>query len=157
MSEENVEVARRLYTDQPFDLVTVFSDPALLDAVRSQVEPVVHADFETVFDPHPTPVGDLGDVRGVDGFITAWAGFLSAWDSWVVKPEEFIDVDEHRVLVLLDVQARSKTHKVDIPVPSANLLTLREGKIARVELFTTKGAALEAAGLSEDDAHSSSS
>jgi hypothetical protein len=86
---------------------------------------------------------------GIEGFLAAWLDWLNAWETWVVTPAEFIDVDEEHVLVLLDVQARSKTHQVDIPLPSANLLTLREGKLVRLEMFPTQPEALEAAGLSE--------
>jgi hypothetical protein len=159
MSEENVELARRLYPDQPIDLVSVFSDPALLDAMRSQVEPLVHSDVETLGESTQLSLEGQGpgsrgqssrpSAVGIEGFLTAWRDWLAAWESWVVTPAKFIDVDEHRVLVLLDVQGRSKTHQVDIPLPSANLLTLREGKLARLEMFTTQAEALEAAGLSE--------
>jgi hypothetical protein len=30
-------------------------------------------------------------------------------ESWVIRPAEVIDVDDERVLVLLDIEARSKT------------------------------------------------
>jgi hypothetical protein len=163
MSEENMEIARRLYPDQPIDLVSVFSDSALLGVMRSQVEPLVHPDVESVGDS--SQVGMAWESReaggkgrpsrpiavGIEGFLTVWRDWLTAWESWVVKPAEFIDVDEDRVLVLLDVQGRSKTHQVDIPLPSANLLTLREGRVARLELFTTQAEAREAAGLAGED------
>jgi hypothetical protein len=159
MSEENVAIVRRLYSDQPVDLASVFSEPALLDAMRSQVEPLVHPDFESLGgsaqlalegqDPGSKGQSSRPASVGVEGLLTAWRDWLAAWESWVVRPAEFIEVDEHRVLVLLDVQARSKTHQVAIPLPSANLLTLREGKLARLEMFTNQAEALEAAGLSE--------
>ncbi len=161
MSEENVEIARSFYSDQPMDLVSLFSDPAQLDAMRSQLERLAHPDFETLGDPSQVGLPFEGEGRGsgerslrpaavgIDGFESLWRAWLAAWDSWLIRPTEFIDVDEHRVLVLLDIQGRSKTHQVDIPLPSANLLTLREGKLARLELFTTQADALEAAGLSE--------
>jgi hypothetical protein len=161
MSKENVALARRLYPDQPIDLVSVFSDPALLDVMRSEIEPLVHPDLETLGDS--SQVGMPWESReaampgrssrptavGIEGFLAVWRDWLTAWDSWVITPAEFVDVDEYRVLVLLDVQGRSKTHQVDMPLPSANLLTLRDGKVARLELFTTRAEALEAAGLSE--------
>ena len=66
-----------------------------------------------------------------------------------MRPTDFIEADQERVVVVLDIRARSKTHQVDIPFEGANLLTFRDGKLARAELFTTRDAALEAAGLSE--------
>jgi hypothetical protein len=62
---------------------------------------------------------------------------------------DFVDVDEDRVLVLLDVRARSKTHQAEMPIAAANLLALRDGKVARMELFFERAQAREAAGLTE--------
>ncbi len=154
-----MEIARRLYPVQPVDLVAVFSDPKLLDAARAQFEPLVHPDFETVNETSQLPLGGQDpEMRrdssrptsfGVEGFLAAWRDWLSAWESWVVTPAEFIDVDEERVLVLLDIRARSKRHQAEMPTESANLLTLRDGKLTRLELFLQREEALEAAGLSE--------
>jgi hypothetical protein len=161
MSEEGMELARRLYSNEPIDLVSVFSDPALLEGMRSQFEPFLQPDFVTVGDPSQVGLewegreaaGPGGPSRptatGIEGFLTFWRDWLSNWESWVVRPAEFIDVDEQRVLVLLDVKARSKSQQIELPLPSANLLTIREGKVARLELFTTQAEGRKAAGLSE--------
>ena len=66
-----------------------------------------------------------------------------------MTPTDFIDVDENRVLVMLDIRARSRTHQVEMPVEGANLLTIKDGRMARIELFFERSQALEAAGLSE--------
>ncbi len=81
--------------------------------------------------------------------MATFRDWLSAWESWVVTATDFIDVNENRVLVLLDVRARSKTHHVEMPIEGANLLTLRDGRLARLELFFDRAQALEAAGLRE--------
>jgi hypothetical protein len=155
MSEENVEIVRRLYPDR-IDLVASFADPDAMAATRAAFEPWVHDDVETVADARylmlqGVETGGEGRpiVYGIDGLINFWRDWLSAWDSWVVSPAEFIGVDADRVLVLLDVQATSKTHGVGVPQEAANLLTLRDGKLARLELFLRRAEALEAVGLSE--------
>jgi hypothetical protein len=125
----------------------------LVDAYRPLLDP----DFETIGGAlgmeaagEPTAEGSARRVvYGVEGFRDGWRGFLAAWDSWVVTATKFIEVDDERVLVLLDVQARSKTHGVDVPIDAANLLTFRSGKLLRLELFSTRSEAFEAAGLSE--------
>jgi hypothetical protein len=73
----------------------------------------------------------------------------SAWDTWVVTAPDFIDVDQNRVLAVFDVRARSKTHQVEMPIEGASLITVIEGRVARLELFFDRERALEAAGLSE--------
>ena len=151
MSRENVEVVRTLYPGT-IDAVAMVAEPNLIDALRT----LAHPDFEVVFAPGgipfgPVETGALGQstAHGVDGFVEAWREWLSAWDVWVVTPTEFVDVDQERVLVLMEVRARSKTHQVEVPLKAANLLTLRDGLIARLELFLDQTQALEAAGLSE--------
>jgi hypothetical protein len=155
MSRENVEIVRRLYPG-PVDMVATVADPEAFEATRGVFEPLVHSDFETVTVPGQIPLSEPGTENpsqptfyGLDGFLGAFRDWLSAWESWVVTPTEFIDVDEDRVLVLIDIRARSKTHQVEMPIEGANLLTLRDRKVARVELFFDRAEALEAAGLRE--------
>ena len=152
MSQENVEIARRLFPGE-VDVVAVLADRKALDATLG---PLVQPDFETVTVPGQVPVSGAGAqdasrpvLRGLDGFVSGFGDWLSAWETWVVTPTDFIDVDENRVLVMLDIRARSKTHQVEMPVEGANLLTIKDGRLARVELFFERGQAREAAGLSE--------
>ena len=152
MSHENIEVVRRLYPGT-FDLVATLADPTGFEALRVMFEPLAHPDFETVSVPGQIPLSgasaeDLSQpsFHGVDGFVSAFRDWLSAWESWVVTATAFIDVDENRVLAMLDVLARSKTHQVEMPIEGANLVTLRDGKIARLELFFDRAQAREVAG-----------
>jgi hypothetical protein len=154
MSQENVEIVRRLYPDR-IDWVTALADPKALGAA---LQPFVQPDFETVTAPGQVPLSGA-DVEpedalrqvayGVSGFVNAFRDWLSAWETWVVTPTEFIDVDENRVLVIYDIRARSKTHQAAMPFEGASLMTLKDGKLARSEMFNGKRGALEAAGLRE--------
>jgi ketosteroid isomerase-like protein len=156
MSQENVEVARRLYPDR-IDWVAALADPKAAKALEDALT-LVHPDFETVTAPGQVPLSGV-DVEpedalrqvayGVSGFVNAFRDWLSGWETWVVTPTEFIDVDENRVLVIYDIRARSKTHQAEMPFEGAALLTLKDGKLARSEMFNIKQEALEAAGLSE--------
>ena len=153
MSQENVELAKRFYPGS-VDIVPMVAEP---DALVAIFESLVHPDFETVGEGLAMSSGGVESDQessrrsayGIQGFIDVWSDFLSAWDTWVVTPVKLIDVDDERVLVLLDIRARSKTHGVEMPIEAANLLTFRDGKLVRLELFNTQPEALEAAGLSE--------
>jgi hypothetical protein len=156
MSRENVEIARRLYPG-PIDVAATLADREALATVRAAFEPLVHPDFETVIDLRyqmmlgdpgmDAPPGSPSISYGIDGFVSIFREWLSAWETRVVTPTDFIDVDENRVLVMLDIRARSKTHQVEMPVEGANLLRIKEGRVARIELFFERNQALEAAGL----------
>jgi hypothetical protein len=157
MSEENVEIVRRLFPGG-MDMVALFSNPDLLNATRAGIEPFVEPEFETVGDPDALPIGTNIGVedgprevfaRGVDGFLNFWREWNSAWESWILGTPEFIDVDENRVLVFHEVRARSRTDQVEVAFEAANLMSLRAGKLIRLELFFNREKALEAAGLSE--------
>jgi hypothetical protein len=157
MSEENVEIARRVFPGG-FDMVDVFGNADLLAATRQTIEPLVHPDFETLGDPDFMPMGRDTGVRegprglvakGVDGFIAFWQDWLTAWDAWNIGQVDFIDLDADRVLVTYEAQARTKTAQVDMAFRPAHLMTFRDEKVTRVELFLNRPDALKAAGLSE--------
>ena len=137
-------------------MAAIFGNPDLLTAMREGMEPFVDPEFETIGDPAAIPIGaDLGVeggprdlfAKGVDGFLNFWREWLSAWQTWNLGAPQFIDVDEDRVLVSYEVRARSKTDQVEVIFEAANLMTLREGKLTRLELFLNREQALEAAGL----------
>ena len=154
MSQENVEVAKALYPGGSLDLTAIFATPEALDAARSQLKPLVHPDFVTIHDPRAAGLGMSGPQgpgmsEGVEGFIALWRDYLSVWESWVVTPTGFVDIDDERVLVLQSFKGRSKTHGIELELDGGNVVTLRDGKLARLELFFHRQDALEAAGLSE--------
>jgi hypothetical protein len=153
MSQENLEVARAIYPGE-IDLVVAFDRPELIDPIR----PLVHPDFEGAFEARSVPMGLAGmgsgaepqpTARGFDALLASWRDWLSAWETWVITPTEFVEVDDQRVLVLMRVRARSKTHQVEMPLEGANLLSIRDGKLARLEMFLDESEALKAAGLSQ--------
>ena len=153
MSQKNLDVARAIYPGE-VDLVIAFDQPELIDPIRR----LIHPDFEGVFQAGSIPVGPAAmppgavaqpTVKGFDALITSWREWLSAWETWVITPTEFVEVDDDRVLVWMRVRARSRTHQVEMPVEGANLLSIRDGKLARLEMFLDESDALEAAGLSQ--------
>jgi hypothetical protein len=58
-----------------------------------------------------------------------------------------------RVIALGKTRLRGKGGGVEIDVPSALIITYRNGKVVRFEDVVDKRKALEAVGLSEHDAH----
>ena len=75
--------------------------------------------------------------------------FLAAWDEYRWEADRFVAVQEDRVLVLITARGRGKGSSVEVEAYWAQLWTFRDGKATRLEGFTNRAEALEAAGLSE--------
>ena len=95
-------------------------------------------------------IGPLKGVhRGREEVIKFWLSFLDAFDSLQWVPEEVIDIDESRVIVVNHVRMRGRSSGVRVEGIGAQLWTFRDGKGRSIKLFQSKAEALEAAGLSE--------
>jgi ketosteroid isomerase-like protein len=148
MSRENVEFARNLYA-APIDMALMIRDPEATEAFRRRFEPMAHPDFETRVDPASLPLGFAPTAYGPEGFLGIFREWIAAFESWTATATEFIDLGGDRVLVMVTFVARWEGQRAELETEGANLLTTRDGKIARMELFLDRAAALEAAGLSE--------
>ncbi len=85
---------------------------------------------------------------GKDGVREGWFDFLSAWENFRTEAEEIIEGPNPGVyVVLVRLTARGRESSVPIDAEAANTVVMRDGKIARFEMFWDRGDALEAAGL----------
>jgi ketosteroid isomerase-like protein len=73
---------------------------------------------------------------------------LQSFEEFRQMPERFIDCGD-RVMVFTRIEARGRSSGLDINEQWAHLLTLRDGKIVRLQQFRDRDEGLEAAGLSE--------
>jgi ketosteroid isomerase-like protein len=129
MSEENLELVRR-------GMESVETFWALLDD-------------DVVWDMHELPVPDLhGVYEGRDAVIEASRHYWGTWDDYRLDAEELIDAGSS-VVVAVRERGRGKGSGAPFDQRWAQVWTFRRGRIIRWELFPTKAAALEAAGLSE--------
>ncbi len=132
MSEENVEVVRRMY-----DAFHVGDAEGAL----------VHFDPDVVVDAsRARPDGGKGQGREqLNAIVTAWMG---TWDEWREEIAEMRDLGS-RVLVLSVQYGRGKGSGIEVEAPYALLYDVQGGKITRLTMFATQEQALEAAGLKE--------
>jgi ketosteroid isomerase-like protein len=138
MSQENVEIVRRIYDAlNRRDWDAVFS--------------VAHTEFELPIDRMP----QAGMKRGreqIQGFVE---DYVSAFDSFVLEPERFFEAKD---VVVVFVRARGQIRSSSSVVESrhGHVWTLHDGLIRSLKLFAKHEAALEAAGLSAQDGHADS-
>ena len=137
MSQENVEVVRRLFA--AFQNVDAGNFERRFDEVREIFDPEV----EWVAAEHSLLASE--EYRGYDGVRRFWTRFLSGWDEYGVEVDELIDAGDQVVAVM---RLSGRTNELEVDEARSSLLTLRDGRIVRIEPFASKDGALEAAGLS---------
>ena len=126
MSAENVELVRSITAEWGQG---IYSSAAW-----------AHPDIELV--------ADGGVTRGINEVAKRWAEFLEAWDEFATSAEEILEAGDDRVLALVRFQGRGRGSGTPVAdFSGAQLFTFRDGKVVRLELFTQRDAALDAAGL----------
>jgi len=102
-------------------------------------------DPEIVVVDHDIP--DAGNYRGHEGFrkwlLEDWA---SAWESYSFEAEQLVDAGDI-VVSAFTLIARGKGSGVETRRRNATVNTVKNGRITRVEYYTTEEEALAAAGL----------
>ena len=135
MSQENVEIVRRIYDAwMADDYETVFStyDPEI------RLNP----------DPEAWWVGMDQDYVGHDGVRRYMRAVYEAFEDYRPEIEQIIDAGEGRVLTLAVEHGRGRGSGAEVQaMKTAHLWTLRDGQALQVDLFMDRERALEAVGL----------
>jgi ketosteroid isomerase-like protein len=83
---------------------------------------------------------------GVQGYED-WLERTEQDVEWETKIETIRQIDDERVLALIPTSYRGKRSGVMSADPLAAIMTVRDGKIARTEVYGSASEALQAAGL----------
>ena len=134
MSQENVEIVREGY--ERFAATGEFAaDRATDDFVWDM------SNF------HGWPEQQVYEgVDGAEAFLREWLG---AWEDWDLEVEALHDAGD-RVVALVRQRGKSKTSGMPVEMSFAQVFTLRDGKQARMDMYSDRDEALAAAGLSGD-------
>jgi ketosteroid isomerase-like protein len=132
-----------------------------LDLVRSIYADWERGDFSSVAWAHPeiefvVPPGSPtpGTWIGAAAMAESWRDWLSAWEDWRVEADEYHELDDERVLVLIHQSGRGKSSGLEIgrtEGEQANLFHLRDGKVTKLVLleYEDRERALADLGLKE--------
>ena len=141
MSQENVEVTRHAYD-------------AFLRSDWNSMSELIDPDFE-----FRGTVGGLEEgriARGAQQFREVFEKEdLDAWEERRFEPEDFIDAGDC-VVVLQREYRRGRASGVELETETAVVFEVRGGRVVRIQGYMDPVSALEAVGLSEQDAHSDS-
>ena len=131
MSQENVEIVRKGY--ERYRATGEFADEIVTD------------DF--VWDMsnfHGWPEQQVySGAAGARAFLEGWSG---AWEDWELEVDALHDAGD-RVVALLHQRGRSKAAGMPVEMFFAQVWTLRDGKEARMDMYSDSDEAFEAAGL----------
>jgi ketosteroid isomerase-like protein len=132
---ENLDLVRSIYAD--WERGDYFRR---VDWVDPEIEIV------TVGGPDP------GSWKGATEVAEAWREFLSNWQGYRIKAEEYSQLDGERVLVLFRVLGRGKTSGLELGqmrAKGAAVFEIRDGKVTRHVTYWDRDRALADLGLEE--------
>ena len=131
MSQENVEIVRNGF--EHYRTTGEFADD------------IVTEDF--VWDMsnfHGWPEQQVyAGAEGARAFLEEWS---DAWENWELEMEALHDAGD-RVVALMHQRGRSKEAGMPVEMSFAQVWTLRDGKEARMDMYSDSDEAFEAVGL----------
>jgi ketosteroid isomerase-like protein len=132
MSEENVEIVRRVYAEWERGN---FWTPQFFD-------PSVHVRWAN-------PIFARGaETQGIEALTRAVQGFLDAYEDMTATAERLIDTADQVVAVEV-WRGRGRASGIEMEEPAGSVWTMSGGKATHVVFYGEVSEALEAAGLSE--------
>jgi ketosteroid isomerase-like protein len=147
MSQENVDFVKGL-----FAAGAEMDKEALLAALPELIAQTCDPEIEWYEDPQRA---DGRVYRGHSGVRESWERWLDQSDEWDTEAERFVDCGDD-VLVVAREHGRGARSGATVSARNFIVITFRHGKILRYREFYDEAAALDAVGLSEQDAHTDS-
>ena len=113
-----------------------------------------HEDLE--FESVLAAVDAESTYRGPETWPNYFARMDEAWEDWQVEDFRPIDAGDDRVVAIYRLTGTGKGSGVRVKQTAGMVYWLRDGKIWRLKSYLDQVEALEAVGLSEQDAHADS-
>ena len=96
-----------------------------------------------------------GTHQGIVAVREFFEDLLEPFEDVFVRPEKFFESGD-RIVVFVLLRSRPSGSGMAMEIRIGHLWTMRDGKAAQLEIFPEREKALEAVGLSEQDAHADS-
>jgi ketosteroid isomerase-like protein len=142
MSTASQELVRALYAEllsggSGRDFERRLTDEALARFLDPRIEWV----------PAPDSLLAVDSYRGFEGVRRFWGEFVSNWETYGVELVGIDDVGDDQVAVVVHVAGRM--HELEVEDTRSSLLTVRDGRVIRVDSFADPEGASQAAGGSQ--------
>ena len=135
MSQDNVEFVRRYYVKWNAGdmkaMAASLPEEIIIDLSRRKLDPEV--------------------LSGRDAALSFSRTWFQLWDSHQVEIERVAEIGD-QVLLFVLITALGRGSRVPVQARVAHLWTFRDGVPVRLDYFAERAEALEAVGLSEQDA-----
>jgi ketosteroid isomerase-like protein len=132
---ENLELVRSIYA--AWERGDFFSSPEW-----------AHPEIEYVIPDGPDP----GSWKGVAALVEGAREWLGAWEDFRIEVDEYRELDDERILVLIHSSGRGKTSGVDlgqVGTLAAELFTIRDRTVTSIVPYWDRDRALADLGLKE--------
>lgn len=129
MAGNNLDLTRRLieaFATRDVETFEAYCDPQI------EIQPAITRFEGTAF-------------RGARAYRQFLEQIDEAWESLEGSLEQCSTLDDDRVMAISRLRTRSRGRGVPIDVQMVWIMTFREGKLARIDAYTSVAAALEAA------------
>jgi ketosteroid isomerase-like protein len=128
---ENVEIARRAFE-------SISRNPGDLSPIRDLLDPDVEF--------HPAEITpDSAPLSGRDAVIDRLETLVAEFGSVTLEPREFIEVDDEKLVVVLNVRGRGRASGAETEMTLAYVLRGRDGRALSMHAFFDRDEALAAA------------
>ena len=137
MSQENVELVKRnldAFNRRDIDgYIATIADDFVLHSQFAGIEARAYEGHEDV----PRYFNDLAE----------------AWQLYRAEPLDLVEGRDRKVACQLVTRAKAERSGIEVTKRIGAVFTVRDGKVAGIDTYPTRSEALEAVGLSEQDAH----
>ena len=87
------------------------------------------------------------DYVGIEGLRQGWRNWLEPWDSYLVTIEDFVDIGDGRVLVLVVSRSRFRNSTADVTERAASMFRVKDGVVVEIQFYLDQQQARRDAGL----------
>jgi ketosteroid isomerase-like protein len=116
----------------------------LLPVIEEFCDPEIVFNNEAIVSGYP----EKGEWHGHPGLLQFGVGQTEAFKQMWLEPEEFIDAGD-RVVIPLRLGGKARHTGIEIDFSVVHVVTLRDGKAVRIDVYAQRPEALEAVGLRE--------
>jgi ketosteroid isomerase-like protein len=102
-----------------------------------------HPEIEFAVVDGPSP----GFWTGLEGMVAGYREVMNAWRDYRGSAERCLELDQERVLVLIDLSGRGRTSGLELEHGAAGLFHVRDGRVTRLALYFDRQRALADLGL----------